>query len=321
MPQPTSNLAELQRRSDPNDMSASRRLFPEVGTSRDDRIDLQRALLELRGSHPEEALRVLNQVLDAHPANAPALVFKGTAFWDMSNLCEALSSFDAAVKLQPSNELAWSYKALCHLATGEPEQARAIWTSRGFSDNLMYRVRVTEYVEMAWITNGRFLQQPRQKPTFDYRKPCERAALRYFYKRDFKSMVEYLPPTPGVNDFHTFLSGLGFEMLLNYDLSNTFLNALKSKQDEWPDPVAALNGRLLIRDGQFAAGARELAKVETMGYEDYGVNYFFGVVCLAYNKRPEARRFFSAAFGNYMIDTQEFQWSLIEKLLLTCEEA
>jgi len=178
-------------------------------------------------------------------------------------------------------------------------------------------VRVTEYIEMQWLKNQTFFSERTGTANLQFKTVSERKALKYFYKRDFTRMLEYLPESPGPNEFHNFLAAIGWEMIQGYTRSEQFVAAMADKKSEWPDPLIALNARLLLRRGHIKAAAAELAKVETMGYEDYAVNYYLGVACLAYNKLPQARDFFIRAYGNYMIDTQEFQWAEIQRLLLS----
>lgn len=254
-----------------------------------------------------------------HPA--PGHLFSGIEHWDAGAFAAAEADFDAVLALQPKNDLARSYKALCRLAQGQAQDAAQLWQRHGFSDNTLFRVRLTEYVEQQWLETGAFLGYSRLpegllRPDIAFTGPHRRAALRRFYRRDFAGILKHLPPPPEQHELAAFLGATACEMLRDYSRAEAYLGALRPRRDEWPEPLIALSARLDIRAGHIARAAREFASIVIMGPEDYGITYYLGVICLAYEKREEARMYFQRAYTTYMVDTLEFQWWQLEQALL-----
>jgi Flp pilus assembly protein TadD len=109
-------------------------------------------------------------------------------------------------------------------------------------------------------------------------------------------------------------------MLREYSIAQEYLASLQDRRAEWPDPLIALNGRLLTRQGRLSEAAQEFSKVLIVGPEDFGVNYYLGIICLGYGKLAEARQYFLRAFSTYMVDSLEFQWWQLEQVLLNPQE-
>lgn len=249
------------------------------------------------------------------PHEAPRHLFAGIDHWDGGDVPAAFAEFEAVLNLQPRNDLARSYRALCLLATSDHDAAAENWRTYGFSDNAMFRVRLAEFIESSWLRDGTFMgESTTALPPAGQSVP--RKALRKFYKRDFRGLLNYVAPSPVQDELEVFLAGTALEMLRHHCAATQYLLSLEPRRDEWPDALIALDGRLKVRTGQIAEAARNFAKVVVLGPEDFGSNYHMGIVCLAYEKRDEARQYFLRAFTDYMVDTLEFQWWQIEQVLL-----
>lgn len=254
-----------------------------------------------------------------HPA--PRHIFSGIDHWDAGAPAAAEAEFDSVLALQPKNDLARSYKALCRLAQGHANDAAQLWQHHGFSDNTMFRVRLTEFVEQQWLERGTFLGYARLpdsliSPGTTFGGTQRRAALRRFYRRDFAGILKFLPEPPEKDELAAFLGATACEMLRDYSRAEAYLGALRPRRAEWPEPLIALGARLDVRAGHIARAARGFATIVIMGPEDYGITYYLGVICLAYEKREEARMYFHRAYTAYMVDTLEFQWWQLEQALL-----
>lgn len=263
-------------------------------------------------------------IIDNSPANkqppheAPRHLFTGIDHWDAGDAASALAEFDAVLQLQPKNDLARSYRALCLLASGN--HAADNWRSHGFSDNAMFRVRLAEFVESTWLRNGSFMgESALQVPPSGQSAP--RKALRKFYKRDFAGILNHVTLPPVMDELEVFLAGTALEMLRHYCAAVEYLDPLKERRNEWPDALIALAARLNVRTGNIAEAAKDFARIVVLGPEDFGSNYHMGIVCLAYEKRDEARQYFLRAFTDYMVDTLDFQWWQLEQALLNSAPA
>lgn len=304
--------------------------LPAAGSSGDPRVEIlrYRVAVETQGSEP--AAEVLEAASAAMPSPyAPLEVFAGIAQWDLGRATVALTHFNAALAAQPKNDLALSYRALCLFAQEDFSSAASIWKSHGFSDNAMFRVRVAEYVENLWLRDQSFLgdvtktslpaSSPAggpETPPVAAPRPRLRRALNQFYRRNFSRVLRYVSPAPTSNDLEAFLAANSLEMLRRYDSALEYVTPYLPQRAEWPDAFIALNARLRLRQGHIAEAARDFASIVVMGPEDFGLNYYMGIVCLAYDKPKEARQYFLRAFTNYMVDTREFQWWQLEQVLL-----
>lgn len=294
--------------------------LPAAGSGADARVDLLHARICLAEGRADDARRVLAENLARFPDNVPTLNALGVALWDAGYCAQAEATFAQVVALQPGNDLARSYGALCLFAQGRQEEAARVWAEHGFCDNVMFRVRVVEHVEWAWITEGVYLTERPALPV-EREKASAAKAQTKFYKRDFRRMLTYIPPAPAPDELSAFFGAIAHEMLMEYTSAEEYLDELRPRRDEWPDPLVALNARLLTRRGRLAEAATELAQVLIVGPEDFGVNYYLGVICLAYEKRAEARQYFIRSLTNYMIDTLETQWWQMEQILLAGDGA
>lgn len=291
-------------------------LLPPAGVSPDPRIEVIRGRIQADSGNPVAAAETMDQARRRFPDHAASHLFAGIHHWDVDQYDQALECFEETLKIQPKNDLAGSYLALCQTALGDHTAAATRWRDFGFSDNAMFRVRVAEFVERSWLANQSYLGEPKTIAITPPGAVSQRKVLRRFYKRDFRGMLSHVPAAPTDDELSAFLAATAHEMLFHYQAARSYIDPFLPLRSEWPDPLIALNARLMTRRGEIAAAAREFSQIVIMGPEDFGVNYYMGVICLAYEKRAEARQYFLRAFTNYMVDTFEFQWWQIERALL-----
>lgn len=290
--------------------------LPEAGSSPDPRAEIIRARIQAESGQVADAVQTLSALDNRFPHHAPAYLFKGVFQWDLGQPDEALLFFKKVLTLQKNNDLARSYQALCLCALGDRAAAADAWRFQGFNDNAMFRVRVAEYLESAWLHDQSFFTEVQPTELNHSAHASQRKALRQFYRRNFSEMLRFVPAPPTEEELPAFLAATAHEMLRHYSAAQSYIDPFLSRRSEWPDPLVALNARLMVRRGEIADAAREFAGVILMGPEDFGVNYYMGIVCLAYGKMTQARQYFLRAFTNYMVDTLEFQWWQIEQVLL-----
>ncbi len=311
------NLSKPQKFMAAGQFNEALALLPPVSISTDPRADIIRARIAADTGHTAEAVHTLTAVQTRYPAHAPSGLFRGIYLLDLHRPDQAIKCFDEVLTLQKNNDLAKSYRALCQCALGDGPAAADAWRKDGFSDNAMFRVRTAEFIESSWLRDKSYVGElPHLLLPPIPANESQRKALRHFYRRNFREMLNYVPPTPTDKELQAFLAATAHEMLRQYSVASSYIEPFLSRRDEWPDPLTALNARLMVRRGEIAAAARELSGVILMGPEDFGVNYYLGIICLAYDKAAEARQYFLRAFTNYMVDTLEFQWWQIEQTLL-----
>lgn len=321
----------------------------------DPRRPLVLARIEDARGNRDLALDLLDRLRTARPDYAPGHLFFGIISSDDGRPEAAAAAFDRVLELQPANDVARSYRALAHLQLGEDDAAAAIFRGHGFNDNRMFRVRLTEWMELQWLEKNRFFAQrpampppagdsvsapvppvfapgerdagsdaateatPPRAPGIVRRLRIESRASRLFHARRYPEMLQVLEPlarVPDPDDGVLFTCAFGAEMLHDYDLALEYLGRLPQETAQWPDALLAARGRLLVRQRRFREAAEDLNRVEVIGPEDYGANYYFGVLCLAHGERAHARRLFFRAHTQYLIDTLETQWWQIEQALL-----
>lgn len=310
------NLTRPQKYLLAGQLDAALAALPAPDASSDPRVEIIRARIRAEDGQLAAAIATLDSLQLNFPHYAPSHLYRGIFLWDTAQPSEALQAFATVMELQQHNTLAVSYHALCLLALGEPAAAASQWRRNGFSDNAMFRVRVAEFVETAWLTERRFFPDEPSPLVVTDQRPSQRKALRCFYRRDFKGMLAHVPPPPTENELMAFLAGTAHEMLGQYSAAKAYVDPFMLRRSEWPDPLVALNARLLVRLGDISTAAREFATILLMGPEDFGVNYYMGIICLAYERPIPARQYFNKAFTSYMVDTLEFQWWQIEQALL-----
>ena len=285
--------------------------------------------MDARGDSPS-ARETLDRTARDLPSNVPAQVFSGVAALDAGDAPAAEAAFARALALQPQNDLARAYRALSLLHLGDEKEGVATLHAHGFSDNRMFVVRLTEWMEMQWLREGRFFApralaplQPRPAPGgWLGRVASERRAERHFFAKRYRGLLEELDaqaraarPDPDI----VFACAIAAEMLCDNELALDYISTL-GDGDDLPDPLLAARARNLVRLGAFAEAANDLNRVLIIGPEDYGVNYYLGVLCLSHARPQQARTLFLRAHADYMVDTQEFQfWQMQQALFGTTD--
>lgn len=310
------NLSKPQKLARKGDFETALQLLTSAAVAVDHRAELLRARTLISAGNTDEGTQALQELSVRLSSYAPGHLFYGIALWDAGEIATAAEQFERVIELQRGNDLAQSYKALCCQAVGDSPSAIQIWKTHGFSDNTDFRIRVIELIEKAWLFDQSYLGAQPLTEVPPPQHPSERKALSEFYKRNFLSVLQHVPPPPTEKELSAFLGATAHEMLRNYAGATAYLDPLLPRREEWPDALIALHGRLLCRAGRFTEAANELAKVLIIGPEDFGVNYYLGVISLAFGKGAEARNFFRRALTSYMVDTLEFQWWQIEQALL-----
>lgn len=268
----------------------------------------------------EDALRIYEQMRVQFPQHAPAHLFCGIALLDLRRVDDAVAAIARTLELQPQNDVALSYLALSRLIQGDDEGALRGFRRDGVSDNRMFRVRLTEWMETEWLGKGRFFAQQRLGIATDKvpAKTSTRRAQKHFYAKRYREMLTELESASRADNPDQsilFACALGAEMLFDYERALDYLSRVKDSEAEWPDALTAARGRSLVRLGDFARGAADLGRVLTVGPEDFGSNYYLGVLCLAHGERHQARQLFLRAHTQYLIDTLDFQYWQMERAL------
>lgn len=286
-------------------------------------------LAKIRQAEGDEqsALREFEDAEKRAPAHAPAHLLHGIALYDTSDFVYAETDFRRVLELQPQNDLAYAYLALTQLAQGRDEEGLAIFCQHGFNDNRWFMVRLTEWVERQWLENGRFFapkpviipepEAPGDVSFFTVRKR-EKHGQRSFFAKRYDEMLTHLAPLAAAADADEevlFACALGCEMLGDYAQALEYLARL-SPEDVLPDAARAARARCMVRLGRFEEAALDMNKVLMIGPEDYGMNYYLGVLCLSYGERQRARQLFYRAYSDYLVDSLEYQFWQIQRALL-----
>lgn len=278
-------------------------------------------LARIRGLRygPESAIEVLEKARERHPGNSPLHLEYGIAVWDASRFDNARAAFEQVLAMQPLNDVALSYHALALLQADEGEAARAIFRKHGFSDNRMFRVRLTHWMETQWLEQNRYFFQ--REAVIDPAPPraTMKQAEKAFYQKEFAKVLAIVEPLyahkPG-DDGLRFACAVSAEMLHDYSRAMRHLNTpAPVNEEQWPDALRAVRGRCRLRLRDFEGAASDLGKVLILGPEDFGLNYYLGVLCLAHGEQARSREFFRRAHTDYMVDTLEFQFWQIETAL------
>ncbi|MCX7717060.1 MAG: tetratricopeptide repeat protein [Candidatus Sumerlaeaceae bacterium] len=265
-----------------------------------------------------------------NPEHAPSHLFAGIALFDCGRYAEALPCFEAVLRLQQYNDLAAAYRALVMLASGRDEEGVEVLRTRGFADNQQFLVRLTEWVETQWLESGRYFE-PRpldlEPAPAGSRRVAERRASTAFHRRDWRSVVSALDHhvrQPNADPNAVYAAALAAEMLRDNERALAYLSYLSADLDgaaeagagPLPDIIRAARARNLVRLRHFRQAAEDLSRVLITGPEDFGVNYFLGVLCLAAGQRDRARDMFARAYRDYLVDTLEYQFAALKTALL-----
>jgi tetratricopeptide (TPR) repeat protein len=274
-------------------------------------------ILEQEGKTPE-ALQLYDIARARLPEHSPGHVFYGIAALDTGDLDAAHEAINQVLARQPANDIALSYAALIALRRGDDERGLAIFREHGITDNRAFRVRLTEWMESEWLKSGRFFG-PRALEIGEIpAKGSARRAQKHFYAKRYVEMLRELDGAAHAefpDQSVLFACAIGCEMLFDYERALDYLGRAREPDSDWPDTLIATRGRNLIRMGDFTDGASDLGRVMMVGPEDFGCNYYLGVLCLAHGEQSKARQLFARAHTQYLIDTLEFQYWQIERAL------
>jgi len=275
--------------------------------------------------HGAEAMAELRTAALKYPDHAPAHLFKGIVAEQQDLLQEAREALEQVIRIQPKNDLAYSYLALVYARLDMRKESRDIFYTHGFNDNRWFLVRLTEWMESEWLASGRFFKpveyapdtnKTPSKPGFFARHKHIRRANQFFSRRQYRPLLDHLAPelTSSPDEETVFICALCAEMIHSYGFALDCIARLQTS--DLPDPLLAARGRCLIRLGRFAEAAADINRVLMIGPEDYGLNYYLGVLCLAYGEKNRARQLFYRAYTDYLIDTLEYQFRQIVNALM-----
>lgn len=285
----------------------------------DPRRDIMSAEIAAARGDNERAVQILRQAIERMPQHAPLHLYLGIHQLDLSLPAAAMLAFEEVLRLQPSNDLAASYRGMCMLELGREEDAGLEFAQRGYSDNRAFLVRLTLWVEREWIEKGRFFHPTsaaREVVPVEGRPSMRRAQKHFFAHRYAQCLAELehmVRKQQQPDDDLLFACALSSEMLLDHETALSYLTRVVAKPP--PDAISAARARNLIRLRRLEEGARELAHVLMIGPEDYAANYYLGVLCLAYQQPARARALFARAYGDYVVDTLEYQFWQIKQAI------
>lgn len=311
-------FAKIQKLIETNQTDSALALLEAQPEELDPRIAITYAKALSRAERPEEAIEKLKANCIVFPDHAPSFLELAILLYDFALWNDAVENFRAVLKLQPKNITAQNYLGLIYLRLDDQEQSKAYLNPKDITDNLGFRVRLVEYMENEWLLSRRFFSA---KNLFDSQantpleKKNPKKALKYFYSRKFELMSEQLPLPPVDNEVVAFLGAISCEMQNRHEDALEYLKNFNPSADTAPDLIKAAYGRNLIRCGSFHEGTALLNQVHITGPEDYAINYYRGIIYLAWKNNAEARKHFSIALTTYMVDTLDFQWVQIEAAL------
>jgi len=297
--------------------------------SRDPRLTLQRANILLGANLPHEARELLEGFVNEYPASAVGHLFLGIALFDCGEFTLAEREFGATQEIDPSNELVRGYRALAQVASGGFEEGYASLSRMGFPSNTGFRIRLTQWMEEQWIESGRFfsprsvLEHLRSSASetscrWRTRTKARKLFARRQYEEFLRSMVPLLE-TKRIQPSDLYACAIALELLCDYRAALELLDRLDS-QDRELDPVRAARARCLIRFGQYESAIPLIEKILVIGPEDFGINYYLGLLSLAQEDVSRAREFFRRSYEDYLVDTLDFQFWQIQHALAVDSE-
>ena len=262
----------------------------------------------------EEARDVLERACQTRPGHAPTHLFLGIHALELGDAQAAHAAFEKVQALQPDNELAYSYAALALLFLGQEMDAIEIFRKRGFSDNRGFMVRLTEWVEGQWLEHDRFFSQRAVAPALEpgNRRGSMRRAEKAFFSHRYADVIRELGERD--SDDARFACAISAEMLRDYEAALRHLEGISEVDDA--DAIIAARARCNLRLRKMQDAADALARVLIIGPEDYGTNYYLGVLCIHYDEPVRARKLFTRAYADYLVDTLEYQFWQIQNALL-----
>lgn len=288
------------------------------------RLALRRAAILIETDQAELALSVLETLVEKDPSYIPARLYAGIAALESNQVRRAEGILKSAMVLAPNNEIVSCYWELTQLMLGKVSSAQKLLSSRAMPANTGFLIHLTHWVEKEWVERGRFFT-PVEFSFLDVSFPpnkrfSKRAALGAFRKRNYQQFLELVAPVvSSANPPSELLFACAFacEMLNGFRHALSFLDRLEP-EDQQADPVLAARGRCLVRLGQYYEALDCFEKVLIVGPEDFGLNYYLGVLCLAHGEEKRSRHFFERAYRDYFVDTFEYQYWQIQQAL-RCE--
>lgn len=216
---------------------------------------------------PEQAAKVVEQMIAANPESREAYVFQYQLLERMEKPEEALASLDAAYKLEPEDETVLLFKGL------EELQAYQAKMSEATADNLTEtRQEAEKHLDVAakYFAEGRKLHADRM-PFYEYGARVELARDR---TADALAIID-----EGLKkfDLKTKLTGAGIPQaidLANFKIDLFFskddadgvrreIKALRDLRNTKVDPVADYHeARIELQDGKWMEAARRLQDVK-----------------------------------------------------------
>lgn len=292
-------------------------------TNSDPRLPLQRGVILTEAGQPQAALSLLESLVAKHESFPPAYLFAGIAAWDTRDHDKARALWSKGRELAPRNELLGSYWALAQYAAGKDEQGRQYFGSAGFASNRGFLVRLTQWVEEQWLLKGCFFAPQDDlietvTPASGTRQHLLRRAVRAFRARDYISFLAIMQSESVAGKMDTedlFACAIACEMLSAYSKALEFLDRIP-EQEQSADPVLAARGRCFVRLGRYEEAMDCFERVLIIGPEDFGLNYYLGVLCHAHQQHDRAREFFHRAYRDYLVDTLDYQFWQIRRALL-----
>lgn len=287
----------------------------------DPRLALRRAAILIETEQPELALSILETLIEKEPSYIPARLYAGIAAIEANQPQRAERIFKSAMALAPTNEVVACYWELTQLMAGNISGAQKILSRRALPANSSFLIRLTLWVEREWLERGRFFA-PAALNFFDVLSPpnkrfSKRAASAAFRRRNYQQFLELAAPiVKNANAPSELLFACAFacEMVNGFHDALSLLDRL-APEDQQADPVLAARGRCLVRLGHYYEALDCFEKVLIVGPEDFGLNYYLGVLCLAHGEEKRSRHFFERAYRDYFVDTFEYQYWQIQQAL------
>lgn len=304
------DFAKIQKLINENETDKAGALLDFENQSVDPREAITKAKYFLKTNSPENAMAVLKENTKIFPTHAPTYLELGILYFDLKAYEDAIQAFLFVLNAQQNNLIAKNYLALIDLINGNFETTTNQLKLEKITDNIGFRVRLIEYIELQWLVHQTYFSDESTDTinSSENEKPNPKKALNSFYRRQFDKMAKYLPQPPVESDEIAFLGAISSEMCNKFELALRYLENHDPGKETAPDLIKAVYGRCLIRTGNFPLGAEILNSVEITGPEDYGINYYMGLVNLAWGKKDAARFHFTTALTTYMVDTLDFQW-------------
>lgn len=291
------------------------------GAGKDPRLKIVLSRVRTAEGKPEDALAVLREGITEHPDHAPTRVFEGITLLDAGKPIEAEKAFRRVLEIQPGNLVAQSYLGLTLMQLGRDEEALAEFRKNGLNDSTPFLVRLTEWMELQWLETGRFFGpvSVETPPAGDKKiRNAEHKARNAFFSHKYMEVIRLLAPQAQgekANPDFAFACGVSCEQLSDWPQALMWLDRVGEDKDI-PDAYRAARARSMLRMRKFDEAAELLASVLMIGPEDYGVNYYLGVLCLAHGEKERARQLFFRAYSDYLVDTVEYQFWQIQRALL-----